>query len=146
MYQPDTDFQSLDGVSSPISWLEKPLVPDRKLPFHAAVRFSLFTEPCAEYTNLTCQITVPNPSTFGRGNALPFFVVFTTTPRSASLAREIAADATISVSLIREVTVQETVLLPPTPPYSPTGSSDDLENIQAGCQECSTDPSPGTEL
>lgn len=50
---------------------------------------------------------------------MPFFVVFTTRPRSSTLAREIAADATIAVSLLRQITV----LSGPSPLYSPTLSA-----------------------
>lgn len=50
--------------------------------------------------------------------------MFTTTPRSSALAKEIAADATISVSLLRQVTITETSALPPTPPITPSSSSE----------------------
>lgn len=46
--------------------------------------------------------------------------MFTTTPRSPSLAREIAADATISVSLLRQVAITESYTLPLTPPQTPS--------------------------
>ena len=46
-------------------------------------------------------------------------MVFTTKSRSSTLAREIAADATIAVSLLRQVTV----LSRPSPLYSPTALS-----------------------
>lgn len=36
---------------------------------------------------------------------MSYFVVFTTCPRSSTLVREIASDATISVSLVREVRI-----------------------------------------
>lgn len=62
---------------------------------------------------------------FARGSSIPYFVVFTTTPRSPELAREISADATISVSLIRQITVNEPVSLPPTPPLTPTSEDSD---------------------
>ncbi|KAF8192760.1 hypothetical protein K438DRAFT_1829614 [Mycena galopus ATCC 62051] len=38
-------------------------------------------------------------------SSCPFFVVFTTTPRSPVLAREVAGDATIAVSVSSEVSV-----------------------------------------
>lgn len=57
---------------------------------------------------------------------IPYFVVFTTNPRSLTLAKEIAADASISVSLIRQITVTEQTCLPPTPPITP--SSDDPDS------------------
>lgn len=52
---------------------------------------------------LSHQITMPDPATFSRKSSIPYFVVFTTTPRSRSLAAEIMADATIAVSLVRRV-------------------------------------------
>lgn len=64
---------------------------------------------------------------FSRASSIPYFVVFTTTPRSSSLAREIAADATISLSLLRQVTINKPSLLPPTPPHTPSISSDDSD-------------------
>lgn len=98
LYQPDTDFQSLDGLYlEPDSWLEIPLRTDRPIPYK-------------------CAITLPDPPTLPRSGYVPFFVVFTTRPRSSTLAREIAADATIAVSLLRQVTV----LSGPSPLYSPT--------------------------
>ncbi|KIP07307.1 hypothetical protein PHLGIDRAFT_19214 [Phlebiopsis gigantea 11061_1 CR5-6] len=110
IYQPDTDFQSLDGLYlEPESWLEIPLRSDRPIPFK-------------------CAITLPDPPTFPRSGYIPFFVVFTTKPRSPTLAREIAADATIAISLLRQVTV----LSRPSPLYSPnvaysSASSDDSD-------------------
>lgn len=52
-------------------------------------------------------------------------MVFTTTPRSPSLAREIASDATISVGLVRLVTVTESSTSLPTPPHTPSSSEED---------------------
>lgn len=37
--QPDHEFQSFDGLSSPESWLEIPLRSDRPIPYHCAVRY-----------------------------------------------------------------------------------------------------------
>lgn len=51
------------------------------------------------------KVTLPNPALFSKNGQIPFFVVFTTQPRSKTLCREIAADATIAVSLLRKVTV-----------------------------------------
>lgn len=51
------------------------------------------------------KITLPNPASFSKNGRIPLFVVFTTQPRSKTLCREIAADATIAVSLLRKVTV-----------------------------------------
>ncbi|KAI0346440.1 hypothetical protein BDW22DRAFT_756700 [Trametopsis cervina] len=101
IFQPDVDFQSHDGTSmDPESWLEIPLHSDRTIPFK-------------------CAVTLPDPSTFARTSSIPFFVVFTTKPRSQTLAREMAADATLTISLLRQVTV----LSRPSLTYSPTTSS-----------------------
>jgi hypothetical protein len=82
------------------------------------------TQPYSDF-----QITLPDPPTFPRSGYIPFFVVFTTKPRSSTLAREIAADATIAVSLLRQVTV----LSRPSPLYSPTAlsSSSSSEELDA---------------
>lgn len=95
LFHSDTDFQSMDGCNiAPDLWLEMPLTPERSIPFH-------------------CAVTLPRPQTFSRCTSVPFFVVFTTKPRCAVLAREIAADATIAVSLVRKVTIK-----PQLPPAS----------------------------
>lgn len=99
LYHPETDFQSLDGSMEPDSWIEIPLQSERPIPFK-------------------CAVTTPTPATFSRSASIPYFVVFTTTPRSHLFAREIAADATIVVSLVREVTIDA-----PTPSSSPVGPS-----------------------
>lgn len=78
------------------------------------------------------QVTLPTSVTFSRASSIPYFVVFTTTPRSSSLAREIAADATICVSILRQVTVTESVSLPPSPPQTPSGSSEDSDSSRGG--------------
>jgi len=68
---------------------------------------------------ILAKITLPNPASFSKNSQIQFFVVFTTQPRSKALCREIAADATIAVSLIRKVTVN--IQRPCTivsPPYS----------------------------
>lgn len=54
---------------------------------------------------IPAKVTLPNPSSFSKHGQISFFVVFTTQPRSKTLRREIAADATIAVSLLRKVTV-----------------------------------------
>ncbi|KAI0077382.1 hypothetical protein K474DRAFT_1707403 [Panus rudis PR-1116 ss-1] len=101
LFQPDTDFQSLDGLSvDPETWLEIPVRCDRPLPFK-------------------CAITLPVPSTFPRSSSIPYFVVFMTKPRSPMLAREIAVDATISVSLLRQVSIMG-ARPSPSPTHSPT--------------------------
>ncbi|KAF9652634.1 hypothetical protein BDM02DRAFT_3183340 [Thelephora ganbajun] len=87
IFQPETDFDFVDGSWKPQAWLELPLRTDRsRVPFQ-------------------CAITLPNPASFLKNGQIPFFVVFTTQPRSKTLCREIAADATIAVSLLRKVTV-----------------------------------------
>ncbi|EDR08178.1 uncharacterized protein LACBIDRAFT_297544 [Laccaria bicolor S238N-H82] len=108
LLQPDTDFQSMDATRiSPDSWLEMPLKSERRMP-------------------VRCAVTLPTFVTFSRGSSIPYFVVFTTVPRSPALAREVASDATISVSLIRQITIHEpTTTFPPTPP--PTPPSDEFE-------------------
>ncbi|XP_006463394.1 hypothetical protein AGABI2DRAFT_208146 [Agaricus bisporus var. bisporus H97] len=93
---------------TPRSWTEIPLKAERPVP-------------------VRCAVTLPSSVTFSRSSAIPYFVVFTTSPRSPSLAQEIAADASISVSLIRQITVTEQTGLPPTPPMTP--SSEDLESL-----------------
>ncbi|KAI0052143.1 hypothetical protein FA95DRAFT_1602103 [Auriscalpium vulgare] len=115
LFQPDNDFQSLDALTiEPDSWLEIPLRSDRPIPCQSA-------------------ITLPSPADFPRFGSLPFFVVFSTTPKSPALAREIAADATITVSLLRQVTIDSSQSrpsslysssTPPTPPSSATEDSD----------------------
>ncbi|KAF8903298.1 hypothetical protein CPB84DRAFT_1774459 [Gymnopilus junonius] len=108
LIQPDTDFQCIDAsATTPESWLELPLRPDRPIP-------------------VRCAITLPTSVTFSRSSSIPYFVVFTTTPRSPELAKEIAADASISVSLIRQVIVTEhNPSLPPSPPLTPSSDESD---------------------
>lgn len=105
-YHPDTDFQSMDVSSSQdsSSWLEMPLRFDRPLPFR-------------------CAITLPTSVTFSRSSSIPYYVVFTTTPRNPVLSREIASDATISATLIRQISVTESSTFPPTPPRTPSDES-----------------------
>lgn len=56
-------------------------------------------------------------------------MVFTTFPRSSSLAKEIAADATISVALVRQVTISTAPpSLPPSPPLTPCSSAEDSDS------------------
>jgi hypothetical protein len=98
---PDPDFHSLDGLQDDTSsWLEMPLKTDRPISFR-------------------CAVTLPTSVTFSRASSIPYFVVFTTTPRSSSLAREIASDATISISVFSQVTITEAAVLPITPPQTP---------------------------
>ncbi|KAG2056053.1 hypothetical protein BDR06DRAFT_953499 [Suillus hirtellus] len=96
LFHPNTDPQSMDGsdLASEL-WLETPLTPERSVPFH-------------------CAVTLPRSQTFSRCTSVPYFVVFTTKPQCAVLAREIAADATIAVSLVRKVTIKPQ--LPTIPP------------------------------
>lgn len=60
-------------------------------------------------------MTLPRPQSFSRCSSIPYFVVFTTNTGSPCLVKEIAADATIVVSLIRKITTS-----PQRPPQSPT--------------------------
>ncbi|KAJ6603186.1 hypothetical protein DFH09DRAFT_899325 [Mycena vulgaris] len=105
--RPDPDFQSLDGVTEGrISWLEMPLKSHRPIPFQ-------------------CAITLPTSLTFARTSSMPFFVVFTTVPRSKTLAREIATDATISISVLRQMTITEdSAVISTTPETLLSGSSE----------------------
>ncbi|CAA7264395.1 unnamed protein product [Cyclocybe aegerita] len=101
LMQPD-DFQCVDASTTASgSWLEMPLKADRPIP-------------------VRCAMTLPTSVTFSRSSSIPYFVVFTTTPRSPEMAKEIAADATISVSLIRQLNINDHASLPPTPPLTPT--------------------------
>ncbi|THU92836.1 hypothetical protein K435DRAFT_820407 [Dendrothele bispora CBS 962.96] len=102
-YHSDPDFHSLDGVDDK-SWLEMPLRSERPIPFR-------------------CAVTLPTSVTFSRHSSIPYYVVFTTTPRNPVLTREIASDATISVTLMRQITVTESSSTLPTPPQTPSGSS-----------------------
>ncbi|EIM89071.1 uncharacterized protein STEHIDRAFT_109351 [Stereum hirsutum FP-91666 SS1] len=118
--QPDHEFQSFDGLSSPESWLEIPLRSDRPIPYH-------------------CAVTLPTPSLFSRNSSLPYFVVFSTTPKNPTLAREVAMDATITVSLLRQIIIDTTQsspsprqypVAPPTPPSSAGEDSDSQSSMQ----------------
>ncbi|KIK56667.1 hypothetical protein GYMLUDRAFT_1012811 [Collybiopsis luxurians FD-317 M1] len=112
-YHPDTEFQSFDASPSQesSSWLEMPLRFDRPLPFR-------------------CAVTLPTSVSFSRSSSIPYYVVFTTTPRNPVLAKEIATDATVSATLIRQITVTEPSSFPPTPPRTPSGGSDESEGIR----------------
>ena len=68
------------------------------------------------------KITLPVPSTFPRSASIPYFVVFTTNPRDPALCREIAVDATIAISLLRQVPFQIGRRSPPPSLHSPTVS------------------------
>ncbi|KAF9445537.1 hypothetical protein P691DRAFT_263369 [Macrolepiota fuliginosa MF-IS2] len=106
--QADADFQSIDASPRSLeSWTEMPLKAERPVPFR-------------------CAVTLPSSITFSRSSVVPYFVVFTTNPRSPTLAKEIAADASISISFIRQIVVTEQASLPPTPPITP--SHDELDS------------------
>lgn len=85
--------------------------------------------PSAFPTPSIPKVTLPHPANFTRTSSIPYFVVFTTNPRSTTLAREIAADATISVSLLRDIRIDSiTPRYPPTPLSStPSTSSDESD-------------------
>ncbi|TFY80936.1 hypothetical protein EWM64_g3077, partial [Hericium alpestre] len=125
LFQPDSEFLSLDGLSiEPESWLERPLRSDRPIP-------------------IQCAVTLPSPAHFPRNGAIQYFVVYHTTPKSLALAREIAADATITVSLVRQVTINpkqaapslslssSSVLSSSSAPSSPPASASDESDSQA---------------
>lgn len=78
------------------------------------------------------QVTLPSPGNFTRGSEIPFYVVFTTLPTFSSLARDIASDATISVSLVRQVTVSGSPSLLPSPPLTTCSSSGDSDSFSPG--------------
>ncbi|KAH9933732.1 uncharacterized protein B0H18DRAFT_870310 [Fomitopsis serialis] len=104
IFEPDRDFESLDGRSrDKDTWLEATLHPERPVPF-------------------TCAVAIPEAASFSRSSTIPYYVVFTTTPRSATLAREIVLDATITVALVRQVNIE----VPPGSPISPYLSSPSL--------------------
>ncbi|KAK7034491.1 hypothetical protein VNI00_012338 [Paramarasmius palmivorus] len=109
-YHSDADFQSVDcSPKEHSSWLEMPLRSDRPMPFR-------------------CAITLPTSVTFSRASSIPYYVVFTTNPRSLTLTKEIASDATISVTLLRKITVTEPSSLPPTPPQTPSSASEESDS------------------
>ncbi|KLO19399.1 hypothetical protein SCHPADRAFT_865315 [Schizopora paradoxa] len=88
LFQPDADFQSLDGLSvPPDSWSETPLS----------------TVDGISNVPIECAVTMPSPAIFPRRTTVPYYVVFTTNPRTRSLATEVKSDATIAVSLVRKV-------------------------------------------
>lgn len=109
---PDSDFQSLDGsVLEPSLWIEMPLKAERFIPFQ-------------------CAITLPHPHTFSRSTSIPFYVVYKTSRNCPTLTCEIASDATITVALIRQVTITpQQPDLPPTPPETPPPNSDDTRKL-----------------
>ncbi|THH19128.1 hypothetical protein EW146_g1996 [Bondarzewia mesenterica] len=111
LIQHDNEFLSLDGLQlNPESWLEIPLRSDRPIPCH-------------------CAVTLPSPSEFPRSASIPYFVIFSITPKSVSLAREVASDATITVSLLRQVTIDpsqsRTNSVYPSPPSTPPSPASD---------------------
>ncbi|CAK5282916.1 unnamed protein product [Mycena citricolor] len=82
LLQREPEFQS-ENAPPPNSWIEIPLKSHRPVP-------------------VKCAVTLPTSLNFSRSSNIPFFVVFTTSPRSSHLAREIATDATVSVTLTSE--------------------------------------------
>ncbi|KAH9833259.1 uncharacterized protein C8Q71DRAFT_798337 [Rhodofomes roseus] len=106
IFEPDRDFESLDGrTGDKDAWLEVVLHPERPLPF-------------------TCAVAIPETPAFSRSSTMPYYVVFTTAPRSPTLAREIVLDATITVALVRQVNIE----MPPGSPASPYPSSPSLSS------------------
>ncbi|KAJ7512755.1 hypothetical protein B0H11DRAFT_1787433 [Mycena galericulata] len=109
---PDPDFHSLDGLpDNSSSWLEMPLKSERPI------------------SDFRCAVTLPTSVTFSRASSIPYFVVFTTTPRSSTLAREIAADATVSISVFSQVTITEAATLPITPPHTPLSEESSSDSL-----------------
>ncbi|KAF9568301.1 hypothetical protein CPC08DRAFT_679979 [Agrocybe pediades] len=102
LLQPDTEFNCADASATvPESWLEMPLNADRPLP-------------------VRCAVTLPTSLSFSRPSSIPYFVVFSTTPRSTEMAKEVAADSSISVSLVRQISITDQATCLPTPPLTPT--------------------------
>ncbi|EPS95123.1 hypothetical protein FOMPIDRAFT_1133019 [Fomitopsis schrenkii] len=88
IFEPDHNFESLDGRAlDKDAWLEVRLHPERRIPF-------------------TCAVALPETTAFSRTSTIPYYVVFTTTPRSPTLAREIVLDATITIALMRQVSIE----------------------------------------
>ncbi|RXW19340.1 hypothetical protein EST38_g6505 [Candolleomyces aberdarensis] len=105
--QSEGDFESKDAGlgASGDSWVEMPLKTERPIP-------------------IRCAVALPTSVTFCRSSSIPYFVVFTTTPRAPLLTREIAADSTISIALVRQITIQQPqMVFPLTPPPSPSRES-----------------------
>lgn len=70
-------------------------------------------------------MTLPDPARFARNGFIPFYVVFSASPLFTHLAREIAIDSIISISVVREVTISDAPSLPPTPPRTPSPTRND---------------------
>lgn len=70
-------------------------------------------------------MTLPLPRSFSRCSSIPYFVVFATNTTSPYLVKEIAADATTAVSLIRKITISpQPTPQPLTPPDTPPASDE----------------------
>lgn len=123
----------------PETWLEIPLRSDRPIHFKCAVCVHVIYD--ARLLLIFLQITLPVPSTFPRSASIPYFVVFTTNPRDPSLCREIAVDATIAISLLRQVTIRIGYPSPPPSLHSPTVSYSSHTS-----DEYDTPSSPGRKL
>ncbi|KAG1850336.1 hypothetical protein DFJ58DRAFT_662081, partial [Suillus subalutaceus] len=106
LFRPDTDFQSMDGSNiAPELWLEMPLTPERCGSFH-------------------CIVTLPRLQTFSQHSSVPYLVKSAIKPRCAVLAREIAANANIAVSLVCKV-----IIKPHQAPAIPTSESPDTMQL-----------------
>jgi hypothetical protein len=125
LIQLDSEWSSLDGcspTSNPSSWIEVPLRADRPLPF-------------------SCAVTLPRPATFPRastasrrdgsespgaaaaaGGGIPYFVVFSAAERTPALVHEVAADATISTSLVRVIHINGVPVELDQEPLTPTSA------------------------
>ncbi|KAG6849370.1 hypothetical protein H0H93_009064 [Arthromyces matolae] len=108
-----------------------PVSPEGSSPARTTFREAFMKRrPSATSLNLNSNVvpvTLPTSITFPRGSSIPYFVVFTTTPRSPELAKEIASDATISVSLLQQISVTEQTVAPPTPPRTPSTPGDESD-------------------
>lgn len=129
IYRPDTDFHSLDVNSE--SWTEMPLKNVDGMPVDCAVSLLIFFLSIGDKADILNifhdKVTMPSPASFSRRSSLPYFVVFTTKPRSRTLAAEIMADATIAVSLVRRIGFNKVIRdLPKLPMLRTVASSAEL--------------------
>ncbi|EJD40190.1 hypothetical protein AURDEDRAFT_187120 [Auricularia subglabra TFB-10046 SS5] len=81
LFLPDPSYAA---PRRPLQWSETPLIATRPVPFK-------------------CALCLPHPRTFTRESAITYSVTFATDPPSRSLARDIAAEATITVSFARQL-------------------------------------------
>ncbi|KAH6918031.1 hypothetical protein BKA70DRAFT_1416056 [Coprinopsis sp. MPI-PUGE-AT-0042] len=135
-YKMVASWEPADGSQTP-SFLEVPIILEQEPDFQSADASPLASDPWLEIPlrterpiALKLAAAIPTASTFSRGSSIPFFVVFATTPKTSSFAREMATDSTIHVVLTRQIVINETpamILL--TPPPSPSSSDDSRPNL-----------------